>query len=513
MTTAVAANAFETVQDHRRCEGAVVRVGAAGAAALQGQPIRCRPKRRLGQHVVGGDEAVGLDTYLARAKSQGTNQRYVVAAFDGCDGAMLECLARHTESCVAIRLCECTRLSDAGSLWMVDADQLAALLGVGWQRGGDPTVVRACCGDWIYRVYTLTPPRMKGSRLEGDEIRKALSGFARYGDAGRDGLQLAPNEYVARPSKGAGSGHPGIEVTKEQFEELQELDGRLGDGSWVCVERSFSSAVGPKGLSVPATLRVRPDNSIGQGHIGVDQVIRLALGVAEWETVSVRLFDHEQSVSSRGPEYARRLRKPSRRDQRAHRLAPAVHVVGRVQPAELTLTEQRACLLSKLALDSLGLKSGDEVLLHAVATLAAETDPQDGEGEVTKRVHTKLRVKAYEAPKEVIDRRMTTYGGGRGAPLPSEESAFQFSQALPWVWVDAAIRERMGLPPQLGAVVVAPSRWFIIKDNFREVALVVALALTSAAIRAEGEARWVLGVLAAIIPVMLIGSRIRTRLR
>ena len=265
---------------------------------------------------------------------------------------------------------------------------------------------------------------------------------------------------------------------------------------------------------MPATLRVS-SNGLDKEEVGVDQVIRLALGVAEWEAVTVSPFTHERFLSSKPSKPSKpwrlkpRLRRPGRRDQAAHWIAPAVHVVARVQPAELTLTEQRACLMSRLALDSLGLKSGDEVLLHAVQNIEADSS-HVGRGQ---RIHTKQRLKAYEAPEEVTARRMAIYGGGRGAPLPSEEAAFQFSQALTWVWVDAAVRTQMGLPAQLGAVVVAPSRWFVLMDNLREVALVAAVALTAAAIEAEGDARWVLGGLAVALPVALIGIRIRTRLR
>lgn len=492
--------------------------------------IACRRGRRFGQHTVNdGAGPVGLDSYLSLQKAQPTNRRYLVSCRPEHREQLLQCLATRASSALIIRL----ETPEAPAppqeeLWMIDEDQLVALLGAGWSAAGTATR-KVFCGKWVPRVQRLTPPDVSAvleTRL-GSDIRQQLKAFRTYGDVEQraESPSAGGNRFVVRPSMGAGTGHPGVELTPRQLKALKKRLGlrRLRFGTWVSVGRDLGSAVGPESLSVPATLRRKPAqrdagaavnpaadaraiaveadrdrSTLRGGELGVDQVIRLALGVAEWEDVTVQPMTKERRASWR----ASRVwdRRSTRRDHWVNKALPAVHVVARVQPAELTLTEQRACLLSALALDSLGLKSGDEVVLHSST---------GGKG----AVHVKQRLKAYAATEEVIRRRMTTFGGGRGAPLPSEDAAFQFGQSLPWIWVDAAVRRQLSLPDKLGAVIVAPSRSYVIKDNLREVALVAAIALTGAAIRADGEMRKVLALFAFFLPLTLIGARVRNRLR
>src|SRR5689334_13406551 len=86
-----------------RCGGGTVVFAGALGDGPEEATIKCRPHRRLGQHVVGrGSE--GLDSYLALRKVQGTNQRYVVALSQDTQRSMLECVSVHAETDVLVRL-------------------------------------------------------------------------------------------------------------------------------------------------------------------------------------------------------------------------------------------------------------------------------------------------------------------------------------------------------------------------------------------------------------------------
>ena len=143
-------------------------------------------------------------------------------------------------------------------------------------------------------------------------------------------------------------------------------------------------------------------------------------------------------------------------------------------------------------------------MIHSVQSPV--TDPRGA-------VHVKFRLKAYAATDDVTERRMMIHGGGRGSPLPSEDAAFHISQVLPWIWLDEAVRTQMGLPGQLSAVIVAPSRRYVLLDNLREVAIVGAVALGGVAASLGGVWRDVCGILAVVLPLMLIGLRVRSKLR
>lgn len=87
------------------------------------------------------------------------------------------------------------------------------------------------------------------------------------------------------------------------------------------------------------------------------------------------------------------------------------------------------------------------------------------------------------------------------------------SQALSWVWLDDAGRTRLGLPASLGAVVIAPSRRFAVINHFRELAVVLGLALFSISFRLPPYCNVAAAVASFVIPSSLILWRIASRLK
>lgn len=327
-----------------------------------------------------------------------------------------------------------------------------------------------------------------------------------------------------------------------------------------CLERARPLREGAQSAGAEAA-----HAEIGKGHhttsIGVDQVIRVAIGVKTREEAANKVSNKQNGqISPRhviiegitgkrcaqwnlsDRERKRGLRTPGRGDRfanmLANKLAPTVHVVARVKPAEMTLTEQNAGLLPALAIDSLGLKSGDEIVLHAAELSTAK----DGKNSV---VHVKRRLKAYVATAEVIEQRRRTIEKGKQSQKPSNEQCnhrcnehcdhqcnehcnHEFNKhcnhqckeqptdmipVMPEIWLDAAMRNQMGLPARGGAVIVAPSRRYMLADNLRELAIVAALALGGAAFSTEGFLRGTCVLLSIVVPVVLIALRVRSKLR
>ena len=193
MTTALAITAPESAGESPRCETALVRVSSTGADAAVEREIRCRRKRRLGQHVVADADGrlLGLDTYLAQERVQGTNQRYIVTAASDVEEDLLRCIAMHAESGVVIRTRDCRPTSSSGSAWMIDADQVAALVGHGW-RPREGQDINVSCGRWTSKAHHLQPPNSDGTALKGRALRDELESLIRYGAVHGTNPELSP---------------------------------------------------------------------------------------------------------------------------------------------------------------------------------------------------------------------------------------------------------------------------------------------------------------------------------
>lgn len=472
--------------------------------------IRCQPGHRLGQHTVGSNHGTRLDSYLRDMKAKTTSQLFVVTTTSP-DDLRKSLAARSRSSRVVLQVVpHQDQHEDQRDFWMLDEDQLAQLIvRLGWTQVEAPSV-RLCCSDWMTVVYRLSQPKppstdgattpctdeqahRKVQDLELSPYAKAV--YAVGAPALKDG------NYYARPSVGNGSGRPGLECTQAQLETLRELENPDGSkrfsnlhfGSWVSVRPLDNER-----QRVSATLwerRACADTGLGPNEIGVGQVIRLALDVGEFE--QVRLEDVSGERWARWRLNERRmpwgLRALRWGNKFAHMLAPAVHVVARVEPAELTMTEQNACLLSELAIDCLGLRSGDEIVLHSAEAR------KDGKNGV---VHVKKRLKAYVATAEVREQRKQNTAQRKNS-----------DPVLSTILLDDAVRTQMGLPRRGGAVIVAPSRRYVLADNLREVAIVAAVALWGVAASTHGGWRGMWAALAVVVPVGLIALRVRSKLR
>lgn len=160
--------------------------------------------------------------------------------------------------------------------------------------------------------------------------------------------------------------------------------------------------------------RVVLDDAQPPGVAGVDQVVRNGLGLEQGEQV------HLVRAVVPGNRLADLL------------LARRHYVACRVQAADLAVVEQDVALLSPLTMSLLGVQPGSRIVLEGVPSSPGGVVPV-------------LRIKAHEAPQEIIDRRNELSGGGHDARFPSSRDALAVFPDLPWIFLDAASRTRLGL--------------------------------------------------------------------
>ncbi len=174
----------------------------------------------------------------------------------------------------------------------------------------------------------------------------------------------------------------------------------------------------------------------------------------------------------------------------------------RVQQAELVTSERRAALLSRLALDLIGIESGDRVVVEGL--------PAEPGGELRT-----VTVRAFEAPSDIIERRERLGGGGFQHRFPAARDALGVYPDLPGIFIDRALRSQLALDqPQLAVVRVRASRKDQVTKETREMLLVVVLAFIGLLQVVEAGWIWVGFLLAAATIVFgIIGMRLRSRLR
>lgn len=176
-------------------------------------------------------------------------------------------------------------------------------------------------------------------------------------------------------------------------------------------------------------------------------------------------------------------------------LGESRYIVARVQTADLATVEQDACMLAPVALDLLGVASGDQVVLEGAP---------DASGRVRVR-----RARALRAPDDMLTLRQQISGGEIRARFPSAKDALGVYPDLPWAFLDARTRQDLGLD-KLHPVRIRAERGHQLRTELRELSLLVAIALLgvlTADIPGAVKAG-TLGLLAAIISWVL-----RTRLQ
>lgn len=221
---------------------------------------------------------------------------------------------------------------------------------------------------------------------------------------------------------------------------------------------------------------------VPRGVVEADQTLRNALGVELSEYVEVGRAQVERSRIG------------------DLLLARPHYVVCRVQHADLSTLERDACLLSPLAMTLLGVASGNELVIQG--------NP-GADGAVPE-----IRLAAHAVPPEAQDLR-ERLSGGVDTRYPSTRDALGVFPDLPWIFLDAGARDRLGLGrTKLAAVRVRTSRKNQIGTEIRELLVVLAVAFVGLAQVVKSWEVIAVG-LAAIIVVMLVAvrSRIRSRLR
>ena len=218
-----------------------------------------------------------------------------------------------------------------------------------------------------------------------------------------------------------------------------------------------------------------------RGTIGVDQVLRNALGVERGEPVSAGpAIGHENPLAD-------------------FLFARPHYVMCRVQSADLSSVEQNVALLSPMALRLLGVPGGARVIVEGC------TDPAHSLQAV--------RLTALEASEEALDRRTELSGGSLSARFPSSRDALGVFPDLPWIFLDAAERSALGLNEQkLAAVRVRASRRDQMIVEVRELVLLFILAAVGLAALIESPLL-VGGLLCALVLAGLLLARARLRRR
>lgn len=188
-----------------------------------------------------------------------------------------------------------------------------------------------------------------------------------------------------------------------------------------------------------------------QGTAGVDQILRNALGLERGEFVDlVPATVHGNSVAD-------------------VLIARPHYVACRVQAADLAIVEQEVALLSPLTMSLLGIRPGSHVVLEGVPATPGGSVPI-------------VKVKAHEAPQEIIDRRTQFSGGGHESRFPSSRDALGVFPDLPWVFLDAATRVQLGLGThRLCAVRIRAARADQALTELRELMLLFILAAVGVA--------------------------------
>lgn len=263
-----------------------------------------------------------------------------------------------------------------------------------------------------------------------------------------------------------------------------ETANRLNLGSNAVIRRldEYLEAGSPE---APCALgRVVHDDSVADGIVRVDQILCNAVGaeIGEVAQLTPALADR-----SRWSDFL---------------VASRRYTMCRVQTADLATVEQHACLVDDLTLQLLGIVSGDEVVIEGV--------PTPGDDSTVPRA----RVKAYSVTEPIVDRRCLLEGGALDSRFPSARDALGVYPDLPWVFLDSALRTRLGLPCQkLGVIRIRAGRRYQVIKQLREMLLLLIIA-SLGLVTLVNDPSTRLGLLLALIVgvVAVVGIRLRSQL-
>ncbi len=220
----------------------------------------------------------------------------------------------------------------------------------------------------------------------------------------------------------------------------------------------------------------------GPGHAQIDHVLRMACGIERGDAVAIRpaVVDRDRSMDWL-------LGKPT-------------YLTMRVTLADPASTERDVVLMPRLAIDVLGIESGDYVVLEGTP---------NGGGDVPTVV-----LKVFEVPAEVEEMRRGISGGSWGARFPAANETLGSNPELPLAFIDAELRARLGVGGQTLATVRArPGRLHRFYVELREILLVLAVAFLGVVTVVNSPVVQI-GLIAALVvlSMVLVFGRMRRRL-
>lgn len=458
--------------------------------------------------------------------------------------------------------------SDKAPCWSVylDKEQLIAAVDEKWRAASA-----------IGASETATQNLRREDDVGGSRVKDLAKTYWSEGQAadssdGRDRV-VATDRLQTR-------GLPGVQLLKNDSGSVYGHISGARTFNWAVVQRTYKSWTSPESLVAPAII-TRPDRPPKYEEKGtqfpVDRVVRLAVGAQKGDKVTTESEEPGVEAPVGAREGGNVTTEPKELPDKApvfvglatsrwvswtwskpptrawlkegrwtswwrwmmNKLLPCVHVVARVQPSELTLAEQNAVLLSPLAVDALGIRSGDDVVIHSVCaetklssrfhesrglsrlarsgyrrvvrqvdrglaildrvlepmiqlTFGILWNPSYGGG-MTRDLglrfakqstdnpwtHVTIKSKAYVVPEDVLVRRMKQHGGEWTAPIPSDSETLGDPSHLPWIWMDASLRQQLGLPQKFATVIVAPSRTYVAWEHIRQFLTTILLAIVA----------------------------------
>jgi hypothetical protein len=214
-------------------------------------------------------------------------------------------------------------------------------------------------------------------------------------------------------------------------------------------------------------------------HVEVDQVVREAIGIELGEDVTVV------------PVTIRRRRWPDLF------IGRPLYFTCRVQLAELASAEREVCLLDPLALEMLGVQSGEEVVVEGQANAGGEVE--------------QIRIRAFTTTEAVQHNRESMLGGDFSVRYPSARDALGIHPDIPWIFLDSSTRWMLRIGDQrLATVRVRPSRSFQLRRELREMLLVLGIAFIGL-IELVTQTWARLGLLATMVTVVATAIAVRMR--
>lgn len=288
--------------------------------------------------------------------------------------------------------------------------------------------------------------------------------------------------------------------------------------------------------------RVAVDESLKSHTVGVDEVLRYALGVTRSDVP-----DGKGAASSPSPTRVRlsKAEAPSSLGRRLTGLLrgallcrnPQNYVYLRVRVSGLYTAERNVALVDPLTLRLLGVDSGGYAMLEGV-------DPEPTGGDGAKPIRS-LRLKVVERPDALVEERRSLEKDARAhglggdsessralldsdlsehAQLPLDarhwapHDVLRVDMDIPEIYVDAAVRDKLGIggeardgvtPQVLGVVRARASIWHLLIEEAKSAALVFAVALAGVKIFGGGWVDW----LGFLVPVALTGVISAFRIR